>query len=86
MNSDDQAKLGDLAMRSIDTILKDYGEDSVLVAATLIFVVRVPDTHDPTDDLFHVNYRSLEGSSPMHIAGLAHSMAAHLFSPASDET
>lgn len=43
----DRAKLGDLAMRAIDSILEEYGEDAVIEDAVLLYEVSYPDPdHD----------------------------------------
>jgi hypothetical protein len=85
MTDEDRAAVADLAMRALDTILADYGEEAELVAASLVFEVRVPDEDDTDDDRWHVNYKSLARNSPHHIGGLLYSTAAHILNPASDE-
>lgn len=44
ITDEDRQKLGDLAMRAIDSILDQYGEDATLEDAVLIFEVS---RHDP---------------------------------------
>lgn len=83
MTDDDRASLADLAMRALDTILEDYGDDAQLMAATVVFEVRTPGA-DEADDLFYTNYQSLAGNSPHHIAGLLYGTALHILAPASD--
>lgn len=73
ISDDDRARLGDLAMRAIDTILEDYGEDATLTAATLVFEVKAK--NDEGEQVWHGNYESLEDSSPSHVAGLLGSTA-----------
>lgn len=43
ITDEDRAKLGDLAMRAIDAILTEYGEDADLEDAVLIYEVSRPD-------------------------------------------
>jgi hypothetical protein len=76
MTDDDRARLADLAMRALDTILEDYGEDAELVAASLVFEVKLKD--EDGDDIWHGNYKSLEANSPHHIAGLLHQTATYM--------
>lgn len=85
MDEQDHRALADLAMRAIDAIQDEYGPTATLTSATLLFEVQVPDPDgDDSEDRFHVNYRSLPGTSPMHIGGLAQSAALHMLSPVSD--
>lgn len=82
ITDEDRAKLADLSMRALDTILEDYGEDAELLGASLVFEVRVP-SDDPDDDwTYHGNYKSMHGMSPNHVGGLHQSTAnwllAHL--------
>jgi hypothetical protein len=78
----DRARLADLAMRAIDTIIEDYGDDAELVAASLVFEVKVPDADgDEDEDRWHVNYKSLSGISPNHIAGILAGTAQWLQTP-----
>ena len=76
ISEEDRAALADLAMRALDTILEDYGEDAELMAASLIFEVRTKD--DDGDDIYHGNYKSLAHNSPHHIGGLLRSTANFL--------
>jgi hypothetical protein len=76
MTDDDRARVADLAMRALDTILEDYGEDAELVAASLVFEVKLKD--EDGDDVWHGNYKSLEENSPHHIAGLLHQTANYI--------
>jgi predicted Zn-dependent protease with MMP-like domain len=78
MTDEDRQAVADLAMRALDTILEDYGEDTVLRAASLVFEVE-------SDNAFHVNYKSLERNSPHHIGGLYQGMALHILGPAGDD-
>jgi hypothetical protein len=80
ITDEDRAALGDLAMRAIDKIIADYGDDAELCAATLIFEVRTKDTDG--DDVYHGNYESLVGNTPHHIGGLAQSLANWLLTAA----
>lgn len=73
--------LADLAMRSLDTIIEDYGEGAELTAASLVFEVRVLDGEEP---LWHGNYKSLEGTSPHHVAGLLAETARQIMLPTDD--
>jgi hypothetical protein len=73
ITDEDKAALGDLAMRAIDAILEEYGEDAELCAATLVFEVRTKD--EDGDDLWHGNYRSLPDTSPNHAVGLLYTTA-----------
>src|SRR5688500_8070130 len=82
MTDEDRAALADLAMRSLDTILEDYGDDAHLCAASLVFEVQVGQGDEA---LYHVNYKSLERNSPHHVAGLLHSTAAHITNPDDDQ-
>ena len=84
MTEDDRRDLADLAMRALDTIHADYGEDAELCAASLVFEVKVRDATDEAKSLYHVNYKSLERNSPHHIAGLLGGTALHISSPATD--
>lgn len=68
ISDDDRRELGDLAMRALDTIIEDYGEDAELLAASLVFEVKSLD--EDGDEVFHGNYKSLERNSPHHISGL----------------
>ena len=77
----DRADLADLAMRALDTILEDYGEDADLCAASLVFEVKVRDATDDDGSLFHANYKCLAQNSPYHIGGLLHSTAMHILTP-----
>jgi hypothetical protein len=43
ISDQDRADLADLAMRALDTILEDYGEDADLCAASLVFEVSTKD-------------------------------------------
>ena len=79
ISEEDRAALADLALRAIDTILEDYGEEAELCAACLVFEVRVG-ADEPADEVFHGNYKSLERNSPHHIAGLMTATANHVLS------
>ena len=80
ISDDDRARLADLAMRALDTI-DEYGDGAEITAASLVFEVRVPDPDDPDDPRYHVNYKSLHGNSPNHIAGILAGTAAWLQAP-----
>ncbi len=80
MNADQaRTALADLAMRAIDTILEDYGEDAHLTAASLVFEVRTTDTDG--DPFYQTNYKSLPMNSTNHIAGMLHGTAQWLWTP-----
>lgn len=68
ITEEDRREVADLAMRALDTIDRDYGEDAELTAATLVFEVRAPD--EDGDYRYEGNYKSLARCSPFHIAGL----------------
>lgn len=70
--------LADLALRALDKIAEEYGEDADLIAATLVFEVRAKD--EDGDDCYHGNYESLENSSPHHISGLLRTTANYMVS------
>lgn len=78
ITEDDRRDLGDLAIRSLDSI-EDYGEDATLSAATIVFEVR----HDGGDgrEIFSCEYKSLDRNSPRHIAGILQSMVNWLTIP-----
>jgi hypothetical protein len=78
----DRQDVADLAMRALDTILEDYGEDAHLCAATIVFEVRIVD--DDGDDIYHGNYKSLARNSPHHIGGLLASTAGYILMPGND--
>lgn len=79
ITDENRAALADLAMRALDTILEDYGDDAELLAASLVFEVRAPD--EDGEWLYHGNYKSLENNSPHHIGGLLRATAAHILGP-----
>lgn len=79
MTDDDRAALADLAMRALDTILDEYGDDAELCAASLVFEVRIED--EDGEPLYHGNYKSLPGCSPHHIAGLLSTTALYIQTP-----
>lgn len=83
ISDEDRRQLADLAMRALDTILEDYGDEAELVAASLVFEVKVTD--EEGEDMWHSNYKSLVGNSPHHVAGLLHSTAEYIMRPADDE-
>lgn len=85
MTDEERQDVADLAMRALDTILEEYGEDARLSAASLVFEVEVPDEDEDDRSLYHVNYKSLGRSSPTHVGGLMHSMALHLLGSDSDD-
>lgn len=78
ISEEDRQAVADLALRALDTILEDYGEDAELMAACLCFEVRVVD--EDGDDIYHGNYKSLPQNSPHHIAGLMQATAEHVLS------
>jgi hypothetical protein len=80
VNEQDRSDLADLAMRALDTIEDDYGENAELAAASLVFEVRVQG-QDDAEPLFHGNYKSLERNSPHHIAGLLYATGQHIMAP-----
>ena len=84
MTEEDRRELADLALRALDTINDDYGEDAELCAASIVFEVRVPAQDADDDPVYHGNYKSLERNSPHHIAGLLHTTAGYIMSPAYD--
>jgi dihydrodipicolinate synthase/N-acetylneuraminate lyase len=75
----DRQELADLAMRALDTIVADYGDDATLEAASLVFEVKTLD--DDGVQVWHGNYNSLERNGPHHIAGLHIATAAYLLNP-----
>lgn len=76
----DRSDLADLAMRALDTIIEEYGEESAeLLAASLVFEVKAPDAAG--EPLYHCNYKSLERNSPQHIGGLLYGSAMHILAP-----
>lgn len=79
ISDEDRATLGDLAMRTFDKIEAEYGEDAELVAASIVFEVRVKNEDDRWEH--HGNYESTEHSSA-HIGGLHQQMAHYLLNPA----
>lgn len=78
IDEDARRALADLALRALDKIIEDYGEDAELVAASLVFEVKAKD--DDGDDVWHGNYESLVDSSPHHIAGLLRTTADYVVS------
>jgi hypothetical protein len=78
IRDEDRQGLADLAMRALDTIADDYGDDAELVAASLVFEVKVKD--EGGEELWHGNYKSLEQNSPHHIAGLLQATAEDILS------
>lgn len=79
ISDQDRADLADLAMRALDTILEDYGEDADLCAASLVFEVRTED--EDGDSVYHGNYKSLKRNTPHHIGGLLQATSVYLLSP-----
>lgn len=75
----DRQALGDLAMRAIDKVINEYGDDAELTAACLVFEVCVDDEDGNPE--WHGNYESLSGSSSNHIGGLMQSTANYLLNP-----
>ena len=47
ISDEKRAALTDLALRTLDTIEEDYGEDAELGDAVIVFDVLVPDADDP---------------------------------------
>lgn len=80
MTEDDRQALADLALRALDTIVEDYGEDAQLCAASLVFEVKTVDEVDG-EPLYHTNYKSLAANSPSHIAGLLGGAARYINTP-----
>ena len=76
VDEDDRKVVADLALQALDTIQADYGDGAELVAATIIFEVKVTD--EEGDELFHGNYKSLDRNSPHHIAGLLMATSNHI--------
>lgn len=68
IDEDARRSLADLALRALDRISSDYGEDAELVAASLVFEVKTRD--EVGDDEWHGCYESLPGLSPHHVSGL----------------
>jgi hypothetical protein len=79
ITDEDKAKLGDLAMRAIDKIIDDYGEEATLKMASLVFEVQLTD--EDGDEAYHVNFESFRDSSPSHVGGLHYGMAQWLLTP-----
>lgn len=73
MTDDERQAVAELAMRALDTIIEDYGDDAELMAASLVFEVKVKD--EDGEELYHGNYKSLPQNSPHHIAGLLQTTA-----------
>lgn len=55
ITDEDRAKLGDLAMGAIDTILDTYGEEASLEDAVLVFEVSYPDRDHEGETLTEIN-------------------------------
>lgn len=68
MDDTDQQKIADLAMRALDTISSEYGEDAELCTAVFVFEVKA--TNDDGEDYYHSNFKILPGTSPNHAGGL----------------
>lgn len=79
ITDDDRRELADLAMRALDTITEDYGDNADLCAASLVFEVKTTD--DDGDPIYHGNYKSLDRNTPHHIGGLLHGTALYLLTP-----
>lgn len=43
ISDEDRARLGEIAMRAIDTILEEFGEDATLEDAVLVYEVSYPE-------------------------------------------
>lgn len=80
ITDEDRSRLAGLAMRALDRIVEDYGDDAELVAASLVFEVKATD--EDGDAVWHGNFESLTGNSPNHIAGLLQSTAEYIWRPA----
>ena len=78
IGDDDRRAVGDLALRALDKILDEYGEDAELIAATLVFEVKATD--EEGDVVYHGNYESLENSRPHHLSGLLRTTADYMVS------
>jgi hypothetical protein len=76
MTDDERADLADLAMRALDTILDDYGDEAVLCCACLVYEVKTTD--EDGDDVWHGNWVSLKDASPHHVGGLLANIANHV--------
>jgi uncharacterized protein YnzC (UPF0291/DUF896 family) len=79
ITDEDKARLGDLAMRAIDKVIDEYGEDATLKMASLVFEVKVVD--EDGDDVYHVNYESFQDATPNHVGGMYYGMAHWLLTP-----
>jgi hypothetical protein len=78
MNDSERQAVAGLALRALDTIEEDYGENAELIAASLVFEVKVTD--EDGEVTWHGNYKSLDGNSPFHIAGLFSQTAKEIMS------
>lgn len=59
ISDEKRASLTDLALRTLDTIEQEYGEDAELGDAVIVFDVLVPDAEDPdAPPTNHGNYLS----------------------------
>lgn len=79
MTEQDRADLADLALKALDQILEEYGDDAKLMGATLIYEVETVD--EDGDTVYHGNYRSLERCTASHVGGMAQTLANHLMNP-----
>lgn len=82
MTDEDRREIADLAMRALDTILDEYGDDASLTAAALVFEVRTTD--EDGDEVYHTAYRSLARNSPNHIGGMLYGAAQYITAPETD--
>ncbi len=70
ISGEKRASLTDLALRTLDTIEEDYGEDAELGDAVIVFDVLVPDADDPdSPPTNHGNYLSTTDRSAV-VSGL----------------
>ena len=79
MTDEDRKELADLALRALDTINEDYGEDAELIAACLTFEVASRD--DDGELAYYGNQKILERNSPLHIAGVLQAAVNELLNP-----
>ena len=78
IGEEERRALADLALRALDMIDENFGEDAELIAASMVFEVRTKD--DDGEFIYHGNYESLNDSSPHHLSGLFRTCADHMVS------
>ena len=78
ISNDDRRELADVAMSALDDMVEEFGEDAVLLGATMVAEIRVGDT-------FHGRYWSMQRTSPAHAVGMLRMAAAFIGAPISDD-